>query len=239
VLIFLDVETTGLESDDRVCSIGLIAIADAKTTVMYELVNEAKKISSKASSVNHITNEMIADKLSFEKSEIYDFLQKHNTQETTIIAHNIHFDLAMLLASGFSFKGQIVDTLRVSKHLIPECESYSLQFLRYELKLYKNEKEEAILLEIGEIVSHNALSDALFVKLLYNYLLESSSHDELARLSFENVLLLKFEFGKYQGRYIEEIAMNDRGYLEWMLSNIIDLDDDLRYSISYYLEEQL
>ena len=45
----------------------------------------------------------------------------------------------------------------------------------------------------------------------------------------------KFEFGKYSGRYIEEISMCDRGYLEWMLGNIMDLDEDLRYSIEYNL----
>ena len=30
--------------------------------------------------------------------------------------------------------------------------------------------------------------------------------------------------------------MCDRGYLEWMLAQIVDLDDDLRYSIDYYLQ---
>jgi len=49
----------------------------------------------------------------------------------------------------------------------------------------------------------------------------------------------KFNFGKYEGRYIEEISICDRGYLEWMLMNILDLDEDLRYSINYYLEENL
>jgi len=49
------------------------------------------------------------------------------------------------------------------------------------------------------------------------------------------VLIQKLDFGKYSGRYIEEITMCDRGYLEWMLSNIADLDEDLRYSIERYL----
>ncbi|MCK4875125.1 MAG: 3'-5' exonuclease, partial [Sulfurimonas sp.] len=71
---------------------------------------------------------------------------------------------------------------------------------------------------------------------LYKYLLEIKSHDELVELSFKNVLIQKFEFGKYSGRYIEEISMLDRGYLEWMLGNIIDLDEDLRYSVEYYLQ---
>ena len=135
----------------------------------------------------------------------------------------------------FKFKGSLIDTLRVSKHLIQECDGYSLQFLRYELKLYKEEIPHAMACGIdGDVISHNALSDALIVKLLYNYLLEISSLAQMLDLSFKNVLLQKFEFGKYSGRYIEEIGMCDRGYLEWMLS-VADIDEDLRYSINYYL----
>jgi DNA polymerase-3 subunit epsilon/exodeoxyribonuclease X len=103
-----------------------------------------------------------------------------------------------------------------------------LQVLRYELKLYKKEDKD--------IVSHHALGDAKIVKLLYEYLLEMVSLEEMQSLSFKKVLLQKLEFGKYAGRYIEEIVSQERGYLEWMLHNIVDLDEDLRYSISYYLE---
>jgi len=227
MLIFLDVETTGLEEKDRVCSIGIIAV-ECEDTTIYELINEGKKIPALASSINHITNEMLKGQPNFKDSQAYKFLTKHNNEKSTIVGHNIKFDLAMLEKSGFIFKGEIIDTLRVTKHLVPECEQFSLQFLRYELKLYKDEKEE--------LKAHNALSDARVAKNLYEYLLEISPKDKLAELSFKKVLLTKFEFGKHKGSYIEEISMSDRGYLEWMLSNIIDLDEDLRYSIEYYLE---
>jgi DNA polymerase-3 subunit epsilon/exodeoxyribonuclease X len=236
VLIFLDLETTGLEDDDKVCSIGIIAV-DKEITTIYELVNDGKKIPPKASSINHITNEMIKGKQKLIKSNGYKFLKEHNNSNTVIVGHNIGFDMKKLLAIGFNFKGLVVDTLRVSKHLIPECDAYSLQILRYDLKLYKKEIKELEKCGIeGGILPHNALSDALIVKLLYEYLLEMSSLDEMLELSFKNVLLQKLEFGKYTGRYIEEIVMIDRGYLEWMLSSITDLNDDLRYSISYYLD---
>ena len=95
-------------------------------------------------------------------------------------------------------------------------------------KLYKNEPEN--------IIAHNAMSDAIVVKLLYEYLLDMTTQEEMYNLSFKNVLLEKLQFGKYSGKYIEEICTNDRGYLEWMLNSISDLDEDLRYSIVYYLE---
>jgi len=229
MLIFLDIETTGLERNDKILSIGLIGVSDSETVTQYDLVNEGKKIPSLASSINHITNEMIKDKPTLHESQTYKFLQQHNNENNIIIAHNVKFDLDYLKKSQFFWQGRVVDTLRVTKHLIPECEFYSLQFLRYELKLYREEDKE--------IIPHNALCDAFVVKLLFNYLKDLTSIDEMMELSFKKVLLQKFEFGKYKGKYIEETAMNNRAYLEWMLGNISDLDEDLRYSINYYLDE--
>lgn len=234
MLIFLDLETTGLESSDKICSIGIICTNEEKTFSKYELVNEGKKIPAKASSINHITNEIIKDKPKLQDTQAWKILQENNNHDSTIIAHNVNFDLKMLQQSDFFWQGKIVDTLRVTKHLIPECEEFSLQFLRYELKLYKDEEKEAIKYNV-ELSPHNALSDALHVKLLYEYLLEIKGHDELVSLSLKNVLIDKFSFGKYSGRYIEEISMCDRGYLEWMLLHVTDLDEDLRCSISRFL----
>ncbi len=229
MLIFIDTETTGLEKNDKIISIALVIVENGNVTTKTDLINEGKKIPPKASSINHITNEMIKGKPELQDSETFKFLKLNNIYDVTLISHNIKFDLEMLSsACGFVWQGKIIDTLRVSKHLMPECEEYSLQFLRYELKLYKDEKEKTI--------PHEALSDARLIKQLYECLLELSSKENMYELSVKNVLMNKFEFGKYSGRYIEEISMLDRGYLEWMLNNILDLDEDLRYSINYYLE---
>ena len=228
MLIFVDTETTGLEKNDNIISIALIAVDGDELTIKKDLVNEGKKIPPKASSINHITNEMIKGKPALMECETFKFLELNNIYDATLISHNINFDLSMLSSNaGFTWQGKIIDTLRCAKHLMGECEEFSLQFLRYELKLYKKEKET--------IIPHEALSDARVTKMLYESLLELASKDELEELSTKNVLMQKFEFGKYAGRYIEEISMIDRGYLEWMLNNIMDLDEDLRYSIEYYL----
>ncbi len=239
MLIFFDVETTGLEQDDKIVSLGIIAVDSEKITAKYELVNEGKKIPAEASSVNHITNEMLQGKSKFKESEIYKFLQKNNNENITLVGHNIKFDMEKLSASGIRWRGNVIDTLRVTKHLITECEHFSLQFLRYELKLYRDEK--ALALRCGfenEFVAHNAQCDAFIVKLLYDYHLQSVSKEQMMELSLRNVLLEKLNFGKYKGKYIEEIVMNDIGYLHWMLANVMDLDEDLRYSIVDYLEGQ-
>ena len=234
MLIFIDVETTGLEMDDKMCSIAIIN-ADAKE-YKYSLVNEGKKISPQASSAHHLTNEMIKDKPAFKSSEIYEYLQERNCDENTLVAHNVKFDLQTLASAGLVWKGDVVDTLRVARHLIPECEFFSLQVLRYELKLYKNEEFEKQKYGIKDaLIAHNALGDVLVDKLLFDYLRELASVEEMKELSFKNVLVQKFNFGKHKGRYVEEVCANDRGYVEWMLK-ATDMDEDIKYSINYYLQ---
>ncbi len=231
MLIFVDIQTTGLEKADKIVSIGLVVVDGENFFHMYDEVNEGKKIPPKASSIHHITNEMLKNKPEFKQSDSYKFLEQNNLESTTLIGHNIKFDIEKLSGSGFDFVGKMIDTLKVTKHLIPECERFSLQFLRYELKLYRQETQK--------FCSHHALGDAFTLKFLFEYLADMTTIENMYLLSFKHVLMQKFEFGKYADRYIEEISMNDKGYLEWMLGNIMDLDEDLRYSINYYLEGKL
>jgi DNA polymerase-3 subunit epsilon/exodeoxyribonuclease X len=233
----VDIETTGYEKEDRVCALGLVAFkAQECQRTLYELVNEGKKIPAKASAVHNITNEMIANKPSLHESEIYNYLQAHNSEQNSLVVHNAAFVLPFFEACGLKWHGKIIDTQKVLKHHIAECELFSLEFIRYELKLYQNEQKYKELCGIKDaLITHHALSDALVIKLLFDYLAEELTQEAMQELSFKNVLLEKFPFGKYAGRYIEEIAMNDRSYLLWMLS-LESLDDDLAYSLEYYLQ---
>jgi DNA polymerase-3 subunit epsilon/exodeoxyribonuclease X len=232
MLIFTDVESTGFEVNDRLCSVGVLH----EDEVRYGLFNEGKKIPPLASSIHHITNDMIKDKAEFQESELFAYMSQYNNNENILVSHNATFDIRMLKASGFVWQGNMIDTAKVTKHLIPECELFSLQFLRYELKLYK--QETSLLQKYGikdALCAHNALSDVFVTKLLFDVLLEMSDLKMMKALTLKPVLLQKFTFGKYTGHYIEEIAQSDRGYLMWLM-NLSELDEDLRYSLEYYLE---
>ncbi|WP_457743333.1 exodeoxyribonuclease X C-terminal domain-containing protein [Sulfurimonas sp.] len=231
MLIFLDVQTTGVEPDDVICSIAL----EGENNLIYELINEGKKIPTLVSSIHNITNEMIKGKSGLKQSNIYTVLEKYNKKENTLVGHNINFDLEKLAALNIIWNGEIIDTMKVSKHLIEECDLFSLNYLRYELKLYKQEKELKAKYGIKDaLVAHNAQSNVLLTKLLFDYLHEMSEVDTMKELSNKKVLLQKLTFGKYQGRYIEEIVDQDRAYLQWMLG-LSEIDEDLKYSLEYYL----
>lgn len=232
-LLFVDVETTGLEPKDRICELALIVQDGAEISTGTSLCKSPKKIGSAAMAVHHITNEQIKDALPCAKSAVYSLLQKHNSSDNVLIGHKVKFDLGMLEKEGFETRFSIVDTLRCTKALMPECEQFSLQYLRYELGLYKEEAALAKRLKIT-LSSHRALSDALHLKLLYDYLLDYATLEKLITISSQPLLLQKLPFGKYSGRYIEEIAECDSAYLHWMLANIEGMDEDLCYSIGYY-----
>jgi len=222
MLIFLDVKSANMDDTNQICSIGLLC----EDTAMYDLCNDGVKISPKASAIHNITNEMIQNKPPLKETQSYKFLEKHNNKDTTIIIHSTTPFIQNLLYLDLKYKGCLIDTLRVSRHLMPECEFYSLEFLRYELKLYRSQKE---------FVPYHSLDDAKTIKLLYNYLQEFATTQQMCELTFKNVLLEKFDFGKYAGRYIEEIAQTDRKYLQWIISSG-NFDEDIIYSVSHYLQ---
>jgi len=231
MLIYIDLETSGLESDDVICSIAVLH----KKEFLYTLVNEGKKIQPSASVVHHITNEMIASEKSFMSTSVHTFLKQYNNTESTLIMHNTTLNLQKLSVAGFVWQGDVIDTCKVTKHLIPECELFSLAFLFYELKLYKQEQSIKETFGIKDaLCAKKALYGVLMVHLLFDYLLDYATVDTMKKLTFENVLLEKFTFGKYKGKYIEDIVLNDRTYAEWML-HLPDIDEDLQYSLEYYL----
>ena len=76
MLIFIDLETTGLESEDKIISIGLVAMEGDEITTLYNIVNEGKKIPPKASSIHHITNEMLKNSLNSQRVMHINFCKK-------------------------------------------------------------------------------------------------------------------------------------------------------------------
>lgn len=234
MILFCDVETTGVEAVDRVCAVGL-AYEDQTHS---EIIQPPRKIPPAASAIHHITNEMAKEAVSFENSISLERLNRLNTAESIWVSHNAPFDLSMLQKEGFIWQGEVIDTLKCSKALMNDLDGYSLQFLRYECRLYRQEK--ALFEKYGLIpFPHHPLSDVLHTRLLFEYLEELAPVEELIRLSQERLLLVRLPFGKYASRAIEEIVSQDPGYLRWMLDTLMDLDEDLRYSIDYHLRRSV
>ena len=240
--ILLDTETTGTQESDRIIQLGMLILDGKSVEVHNELCSSDVPIDYAAMEVHGITPEMIKTKPPCSKLTGYQRLLELNSPKNYLIIHNASFDIKMLQKEGFISNLQLIDTLRVAKHLLPNEEAHRLQYLRYKLGLYKEEKEEAKRLGI-QIKAHDAIGDVLILKLLLSRLRKlakqhypkQDSVATMVELTQKPIFVEKLRFGKYKGRALQEIAKEDRGYLEWMLEKMESLDEDLRYSIKRIL----
>jgi len=238
--IILDTETTGASERDRVIQLGYIVLGAKEVEVYNELCSTEVEMQIGAMEVHNITPDMIEGKPSCVELPAYKRLLELNTPENYMIIHNAPFDIGMLEKEGFNLSMKLIDTLRVSKHVFPDSDYHRLQYFRYSLELYKEEKVEADKLGI-ELKAHDALGDVLFLKLLLSKLRQEvkkqfpgeNEIEKMVALSSEPVLMTKpMRFGKHKGKTVQELAISDAGYLRWMLKNMENLDEDMKYTIN-------
>ena len=233
--VILDTETTGFEKSDKIIQLAYIVFDGMNLEPFETFCSTEAPINFSAMAVHHITPDMIEDKPKLVDTEIYQFLEELNTEENYLVIHNAPFDLKMLAKEGFENKMKIIDTLKVTRHLAPNLDSHAMQFLRYHRGLYKDEKAVEELLGVT-IKAHDAMGDIVVLYLLLKRLLESKTPDELVELTGKPNLNNKIRFGKYKGQKISDIAQNDKAYLEWIVSNLKDLDAETKYAIDYFLK---
>ena len=234
-IIFFDTETTGNEpKKDFLCQIAY----KTGNEVFNELYKPLILIPPEVSAITHITNKMVADKQDFKGSNGYKKVKElFEDKNSVVVAHNAKFDIAIIGKEDIK-PANFICTLRVARALdkdnvIPQ---YKLQFLRYYLDI-----------EI-EASAHDALGDVLVLEKLYERLLakiikEDGITEEQAILKMIDIssrpsLMSIFNFGKHNGKAVEEVARIDGGYLEWMLTQKEqnpDNEEDWIYTLKHYL----
>jgi len=243
--ILLDTETTGAGEVDRVIQLGFMVLGrpSDEPEIYNQFCSTEQEIAYEAMEVHNITPDMIMNEPSCIETSAFKRLQELNTSDNYMFIQNAPFDLGMLKKEGFELNMQLIDTLRCAKHLFSELNSHRLQYMRYALGMYKSEKEVAK--ELGvDIKAHDAMGDVLVMKMLISELTkkvrelypDENPMQKLVALTKQPVLMRTFKFGKYKGQSIADIALSDMGYLKWMLNNMQDLEEDMRYTISQYVE---
>jgi len=241
--ILFDTETTGAADQDRIIQVGAMIVHGRDDIESYdELCSTDVPITLEAMEVHNITPDVIENQPPYLETNFAKKVLEFNQKENYLIAHNISFDLGMLEKEGFQNNYTLIDTLRCAKHLLPGSPYHRLQYLRYALELYKTEGAEANKLGIT-IKAHDAIGDVLIMKLLLSKLVALTQEKfvgenpmvKLAELTQTPVLMKTFRFGKYRGREIADIAVEDIGYIKWMRNNM-ELDEDMVFTLESYLE---
>lgn len=234
-IIFFDTETTGNEpKKDFLCQIAY----KTGTETFCELYKPSIPIPPEASAITHITNKMVADKEAFKGSVGYKRIKElFESKDSVVVAHNAKFDLA-IIDKEYIKPTNFICTLRVARYLDKEniIPQYKLQYLRYYLDI-----------DI-EAEAHDALGDVLVLEKLYERLLakiikedglnEEKAIEKMIEISSKPSLMNMFNFGKHNGKTVEEVAKIDRNYLDWMLAQKeqnADNEEDWIYTLNYYL----
>jgi DNA polymerase III subunit epsilon len=158
----IDIETTGGSArKEKITEIAIYLHDGSQITGEFvTLINPERNIPYFITNLTGITNEMVEEAPRF-------FEVARNivelTEGRTFVAHNARFDYSFIREEfkslGFNFKRNILDTVVLSRKLIPGHRSYSLGNICKDLKISINGR-------------HRAAGDALATVKLFEFLME-------------------------------------------------------------------
>ncbi len=117
--VVVDVETTGIPLTSKIVEISAIRFEGHSPVEKFTtLVNPERTIPAEATSINNITDDMVADAPKI--WEVMPSFQKF-VGSSTVVGHNLAFDLQFLYAYGFNLdnpKQRFYDTLQLAKSVL-------------------------------------------------------------------------------------------------------------------------
>jgi DNA polymerase-3 subunit epsilon len=142
----IDIETTGGSArSEKITEIAVYQHDGEKITDEFvTLINPERNIPYFITNLTGITNEMVEDAPRF-----YEIAKKivELTEGRTFVAHNVRFDYSFIREEfkslGFNFKRSLLDTVSLSRKLIPGHKSYSLGNICKDLRISINGRHRA------------------------------------------------------------------------------------------------
>lgn len=132
-LVFIDVETTGLDhrKGHRIIEVGAVAMQNGQIVSEYQsLIHMEVQIPRHVSRIHGITNEMLTGQP--EPENVFPAV-KDFVADSILVAHNAKFDIGFLRSEfnrlKLSFTNQIFCTLEISRRRYPRLPNYKLETL--------------------------------------------------------------------------------------------------------------
>lgn len=220
--IAFDVETTGLSPmNDKIIEVAAVLFENGEITQSYtSLVNPEMFVPYSATTINHITNEMVqnAPKENVVFAELVEFFGDALKQKIAICAHNASFDMNFLsetlMRLGYDGKISYVDTLSLSRSLIKGLHNYKQDTVAMYFDLVNNQ-------------AHRAVTDAeICGKILWNLLQIEEKEEEKRLRNLEKSKPCDEEMEICA--YIQNCIMKNGGDSKWLgfyknSSNYVDV----------------
>lgn len=238
-LYFVDIESTGIDlKNDRIIQLAFLKLKNDEFTVFNDLCYTDIEMNDTVTSIHNITNAMLEDKYWPYETDSFIELENGNIATNFFISHGNELDLAMLNNEDLNLKMRCVDTDKCSRHLLKEATSYKLHDLIRQFSLDTEAERIAKKIGLNDIRAHEALSDALWHYVLFNFLMKKVEDDieKLVALTATPMLLEKISFGKYKNKSFEEVLLQDPLDLVWMYTNISIGWIDLDYTLTHWLK---
>jgi len=202
--IFYDTETTGVKAEkDRIIEIA--AFDPVLNRTFERLINPGCPIPAEATSIHHISDEMVAEAPSFAiiGQEFIDFCDG----DVVLIAHNNDgFDMHFL-KNEFSRHGlthpehwKYLDSLKWARRYRADLPRHTLQFLR---EIYAIEANNA----------HRALDDVHVLHQVFCNLTDDLDIDTIFALLNKPREIQHMPFGKHQGKPLAQVP---KDYITWL-----------------------
>lgn len=228
----VDTETTGLDPDaDAIIEIAVVRMRNGRREVFHSLVNPGFPIPPTSSAVNHITDEMVAGAPRIE--DLRDDIL-HALDGAIPVAHNAAFD-ALFVDPAVGLKPDPeswICAMRLARHVFPQAPAFGNMVLRYWLKTNPDS------LGLG---AHRAADDCFVTFENLMHTLKACQERGIADL--EGVLGLsnapiyseRCPFYKHLDKPWADVPLD---YVNWLLRERVDLDNDMKATLARELERR-
>lgn len=199
--VVFDLETTGFSNkNDKITEIGAVKVKNFEIVDRFnELINPEKDISYKVQELTGITNDLIKDKPTIEEilPRFMEFVG-----DSVLVAHNAEFDIGFINQKckemNIEFKNKSVDTLMLSRILLPHLKRFKLNNLTKELGVPLHNH-------------HRAVDDAAATAQIFIKFLDMLEKKGAKKLSDVNEVLGGIDYTKLKTKHITLIAQNLAG----------------------------
>ena len=238
-LYFVDIESTGIDlKNDRIIQLALLKLKDDEITAFNDLCYTDVEMNDTVIAVHGITNAMLEDKYWPYEVDAFVELEEGNVESNFFVSHGNELDVAMLNNEELYLEMRCVDTDKCSRHLLKDATSYKLYELITQYGLEAKAEKIAKDMGLNDIKAHDALSDALWHYVLFNFLMQKVDDDieKLVTLTTTPMMLEIISFGKHKNKSFEEVMIQDPLDMVWMYVNVSKDWMDLEYTLTHWLK---
>ncbi|MCU0576577.1 MAG: 3'-5' exonuclease [Desulfobacterota bacterium] len=244
-LAFFDLETTGIDiARDRIVEISIFKLAaDGSQKIRTHLVNPTVPIPEKAIRIHGITDEMVRDKPAFKElaGDLATFLSNCDLGGYNIIKFDVPLLAEEFLRAGVDFdmrSRRIIDVQNIFHKMEPRTLKAAYKFycqqelkdahsaeadakatmdvLKAQLERYK----EVPYTDSEGLVTYPITND---VEALSRFSYYTRNADLVGHIIYNDAGKEVFNFGKYKGRLVEEVFLQEPQYYDWMMKSAFPL----------------